>query len=97
MAALRRTPAVIGQLFWHPFDVRFKNIEERFEFHRQNLRDKIGVLSLNQAVGHSQLLTNERGGVANLGTDLKEHVRLLAEMKVSINSRDHSGCPYDFS
>jgi hypothetical protein len=89
IAALRRTHAVIGQLFWQPFDVRFKNIQERFEFHQQQLDNEISILSLKQVVCHTQLLEEESKDVEEIRTDLKNYVQLVREVKASITSGHH--------
>lgn len=86
---MRRTHAVIGQLFWQPFDVRFKNIQERFEFHQQQLDNEISILSLKQVVCHTQLLEEESKDVEEIRTDLKNYVQLVREVKASITSGHH--------
>jgi hypothetical protein len=38
---LKRTPLVVGELLWKPFDIRFQDILERLKFHQSVLRDEL--------------------------------------------------------
>lgn len=44
---LKRTPVVIGQLMWKPFNVRFSDLVEKLEHRHSTLFDELAVTNLS--------------------------------------------------
>lgn len=70
---LKRTPVVIGDLLWKPFDVRFKEILEQMEYHKKTLMKEVNSSALVkiQSLLQDQIHNDERTKQYMLNTNLK--------------------------
>jgi hypothetical protein len=78
---LRKTPVVIGQLLWQPFDVRFSNVLQRLGIHSELLRLEMDVMhfqtsSLMAADQAKEQLRNEE-----FRSKMMEHNNLVWKMR----------------
>jgi len=51
---IKRTPVVIGELMWKPFDVRFKDHVERMHKHRQLILDELYLWNTKASVSERE-------------------------------------------
>jgi hypothetical protein len=83
---LKRTPVVIGQLLWQPFDNRFSNFLKRLQFHYQVFESEMAHLhsvnTQNLVEGHKQELQK----LVTLTAEMEVHSKFLDEMKQALTS-----------
>jgi hypothetical protein len=60
LVGIKKTPVVIGTLFWKPFDVRFQGLLEKLKAHREQLQDEITICSYREAHNAERLAAEER-------------------------------------
>lgn len=60
MLGIKRTPVVVGQLFWQPFHVRFEYFSNRLRFHSDTLRDEMSIIQLREIASSSELQADEQ-------------------------------------
>lgn len=75
---VRKTPAVIGDVLWTPFDVRFKNVLDEIATQRTRLLDEISLLQLQQSA-ESEAKANEERKLADTERKLAEDARQKIE------------------
>jgi hypothetical protein len=59
---LKKTPVVIGQLLWQPFDVRFGNTLRRIDYHREMLKLELNLshVKITSTIAKSQKEEKDR-------------------------------------
>ena len=77
---LKRTPIVIGQLLWQPFDVRFKNFLDRLGFHRKVLHMELDILQLSSAQSNFRIQTQENFENQSFRNEVRAYFQLVGEM-----------------
>lgn len=69
VSKLKRTPEVIGNLLWRPFDVRFQSIRNRLAFHQALVKEELHWATMGQ-------LRSTMQGVAERVESHGEDIRL---------------------
>jgi hypothetical protein len=87
---LRRTPIVIGQLLWRPFDVRFENFLGRLKFHRQVLQDEQNIIHLKTLVSSIELQAEERKQAEEFSLYSQTYFNLLKSIAEKITGAELS-------
>ncbi|KAH6679199.1 hypothetical protein B0J14DRAFT_649592 [Halenospora varia] len=81
--SLKRTPVVISQLLWRPFDARFTNFSKRLTFHDEVLQNEISTFSIQTQVSTAE----------NLKAQTEQYYELLKQLESqSFNLRPDTVC-----
>jgi len=88
MLGLKRTPVVIGQLLWKPFNVRFNNILDRLQLHQDALSDEL-ILIQAKSLLQSQLGQDHEFAQAAKHREREEkYFELLDALKTTVTKAD---------
>ena len=85
---LRKTPIVIAQLLWQPLGVRFKNLLERFEFHKRVMLIEIDVLQLRTTRSCLEAQDKERFDNEAFRTESRKYYKLIEFVKEHLSLED---------
>jgi hypothetical protein len=87
---LQRTPIVLGELLWKPFDIRFGEILDRMHFHQKVVKDEMQWAYL------SGLKTAAEVAAKRAEDERQERIRAAAEVSglSSIFSKEKQGESY---
>jgi hypothetical protein len=83
---LKKTPVVIGQLLWQPFEARFSNFLKKLEFHDKVLDSEVLIL---QSQSTQAILTDHRDSqkqLEALSQKMETYFNLLNEIKQTWSS-----------
>jgi hypothetical protein len=86
---IKKTPVVIAQLLWQPFNVRFPNILQRLDHHREMLKFEIDFLQLKASGSLVDNHATTQHYQAKIEKHLKDHNSTLSEMQVQFSSQKH--------
>lgn len=88
MLGLKRTPIVIGQLLWKPFNVRYNNILDRLQLHQDALSDEL-ILIQAKSLLQSQLAQDyEFTQAAKHRQREEKYFELLDDLKATATKAD---------
>lgn len=79
-AELRRTPFVIGDLLWKPFDVRFQSILGRLQFHQSLLKEELQWATMGS-------LKSTMRAEAQRGEATREDIRSTRAMALTLTEK----------
>ncbi|RBA13422.1 hypothetical protein FPRO05_02216 [Fusarium proliferatum] len=85
---LRKTPIVIGELLWQPFDVRFANILRRFDAHCEILKSEVDFLHIKMSGSMLRSQVEEKSRNENQQAKLTEHRKLVSQMKQQLSDSE---------
>jgi hypothetical protein len=85
LSELKRTPVVITQLLWQPFDIRFANVLRRLDMHRDILNLQLDVMHFNISSTMASIQTAGRAENNIFQSKLIEHNNLVCKMKEEFN------------
>jgi len=92
MLGLKRTPIVIGQLLWKPFNIRFDNILDRLQLHQDTLSDELELIKAKSLL-QSQLGQDEEFTQAAKHRQREEkYFELLDAVKATTTKADLRKC-----
>lgn len=74
---LKRTPVVVSQFLWQPFNVRFKNFLDRLDFHRKVLHTELEVLHFKSHSSWHEAEKHERIADEVFQTEARKHFELV--------------------
>jgi hypothetical protein len=85
---VKRTPHIIAQLFWQPFEVKFKSIENRLEMHKRVISEEIDVFQTSKLIEirRHQLdqLQQSRTNGNDINNFFKAQQKLIADLDDNI-------------
>lgn len=81
-SALKRTPVIIGELLWRPFDTRFAQFEERFRYYRELIKLEIALILAQMACDTAKAVKLEH--------ELNNKARRIIEKLESMSSRERT-------
>lgn len=93
----RRTPFIVADLFWKPFDARFQDLLQDFAFHEKLLKDELVVAQLQDVRTVMESIAEERLRAAKErlhAADGREEMRrtsVLTEEMKSLLEQQHQG------
>jgi hypothetical protein len=78
LSELKRTPVVVGDLLWRPFENRFQDILERMSFHQMVLKDELNLASMKAL---QSTLNVEYGRADDARLEARRHAELLEDIR----------------
>jgi hypothetical protein len=85
--ALKRTPIVIGQLLWKPFNIRYNNILDRLQLHQDALGDELILIHAKSSL-QSQLAQDEFKQAEKHRQREEKYFELLDSLKATATKAD---------
>jgi hypothetical protein len=92
---LRKTPVVIAQLLWHPFDVRFANVLQRLDSHRKMLEFGMDVIQLQTTSSIALSQADESRRTERLVENLEAYNNLVMHLQSQYDEAEKSMCNAD--
>lgn len=78
---VKHTPIVIGELIWKPFESRFGELLERFNFHRELVKDEFLIAQFQQADAARRAETEERNKAEAARNGIEKNLDLTEATK----------------
>ncbi|KAH7391025.1 hypothetical protein DE146DRAFT_634868 [Phaeosphaeria sp. MPI-PUGE-AT-0046c] len=79
---LKRSPVVIAELFWRPFDVRFQDLLDRMTFHQEVLDDELKLAGMKDL---RSMLKAQVRSVDDARIEARENANLTAESSAKLS------------
>jgi hypothetical protein len=85
---LRKTPVVIGQLLWRPFDARFESFQKQLAFHCEALHTEKELISISASVAAAERSEMEQNIVRDFQKKIEDYARLHDELGQAFNGQN---------
>ena len=86
---LKRTPVIVADLLWRPFESRFQDVIERMKFHRAILKDELN-LAMNKSIVSKLDAEEKRAEAVRL--EAERHAKLSEEIKTTLSELTQREC-----
>lgn len=93
---IKKSPVVIAQLLWQPFNVRFANILQRLDHHRAILKSEIELLHLKASVkslDKETMILDNQTTMQHYQADIEKHLKgynlTLSDMQKRFSGHEH--------
>ena len=83
---IKRTPIVIGQLLWQPFDTKFEIFLKRLEFHGEVLAQEINTIQLKSIASSSEAQGQERRLAQEFRDQSEKYFKVVEGLEAKISS-----------
>ncbi|KAK8043293.1 hypothetical protein PG993_005723 [Apiospora rasikravindrae] len=107
--AVKRTPVVITQLMWQPFEAKMENLKKRFKWHTDMVRDEIRLLQLYQSAKNDVALARQEQHIQSVleasvvqaaiahdtGRDVRKLCEKLENMEKQYKSEEYERREYE--
>lgn len=93
---IKKTPIVIAELLWKPFDVRFQGLLEKFTFHRDVVKDELIILGFQRVSEEQRQQIKERRAASMAREHTKVTMEMTENMRTKMEEKDKGTMPLFF-